>query len=279
MRNHLERSPRIIGEVCVAPFAMYIDDSGTSPDQAIAVAAGFIAPLKAWIEFENEWNAARAIPGDEFKCMHMVDFVSGINKKSEFLNWSDLSKKQRILQRLRGIIKHSCLKAFALGVVKKDFELIVPPSLRLQGFENHYVYAIRRVLGMIAGWRQDNMAGEPIEYYFDWQEKGDSVRKEIEKVFSAAEGQDDAFKLFGLKKCGYGFREKESVLPLQAADIFAWTIYQAMLNEIEKKKVTLLAQETFQDFYLHNNRNFMEGGYNKPHELREWVKSKGLEPF
>ena len=39
-------------------------------------------------------------------------------------------------------------KGFALGIVKKDFDELVPNALRVQGF------AIRRVLGMIDTWRQ-----------------------------------------------------------------------------------------------------------------------------
>jgi hypothetical protein len=266
-------------EVYVASFAIYFDDSGTSPNQNIAVAAGWIAPTNAWMQFEIEWDVARKIPGDEFKCMHMTDFVSSLNRNSEFYGKNDLLRKQRIGQRLRQIIMKYAVKGFALGVVKADFDAIVPDALRAQGFENHYTYAIRRVLGMVDTWRQTNMSGEPIEYVFDWLDKKEERRKEIKKIFSWAEGQSEAFIRYGLQKGGYDFRQKELVPPLQAADMFAWTVYRATLNEVTREKIPLLAEETFKDFYLHKNRMFIEGGYNKPQHLVEWVKTKGFSPL
>ena len=54
--------------------------------------------------------------------------------------------------------------------MKKDFDDLVPSALRAQGFESHYTYAIRRVLGMIDTWRQKEKVTEPIEYIFDWMD-------------------------------------------------------------------------------------------------------------
>jgi len=102
--------------------------------------------------------------------MHTSEFVDGRGSKNEFKGWS-LDKKQLVAARLRQIIKKRVLKGFALGVVKKDYDEIVPDALKAKGFENHYTYAIRRVLGMIDEWRQKNMKEEPIEYIFDWKRK------------------------------------------------------------------------------------------------------------
>ena len=99
---------------------MYIDDSGTSPDNAVAVAAGWITDKHRWTQFESEWERARNADGDRFDCMHMVEFVFG-KKGTEFEGWS-LAKKQRISSSFRAIIKETADKGFALGVVKKDFD-------------------------------------------------------------------------------------------------------------------------------------------------------------
>ena len=84
----------------------------------------------------------------------MAEFVFG-RRGTEFEGWS-LEKKQRISARLRGIIKNTVAKGFALGIVKKDFDELVPNALRVQGFESHYTYAIRtpdlRINGFLDRW-------------------------------------------------------------------------------------------------------------------------------
>jgi hypothetical protein len=270
---HLGRSR----EVYVAALTIYIDDSGTSPANNVAVAAGWVAKMPTWKFFEREWEKAKNIESDKFSCMHMAEFVDGRGDTNEFNGWS-LDKKLRVASRLRKIIKKRALKGFALGVVKKDYDEIVPDGLKAQGFENHYTYAIRRVLGMIDGWRRYDMRNQSMEYIFDWLDRNDSKRREIEAVFSLAEGQDEAFQRYGITMGGISFRERKSIPPLQAADMLAWTVYRAVLNEVENQKVNPIAFETFKDFYLHRHKMFIEGGYNKRQDLIEWVSAKGFQP-
>ncbi len=43
-------------EVQLAFFSMYLDDSGTTPDQKVAVASALIVPAAQIRRLENEWN-------------------------------------------------------------------------------------------------------------------------------------------------------------------------------------------------------------------------------
>jgi hypothetical protein len=90
----------------------------------VAVAAGWIAHTDSWVDFQADWDKAGDLDGDKFDSMHMAKFVFG-RKGTEFERWS-LEKKQRISARLRGIIKNKVAKGFALGIVKKDFDELVP---------------------------------------------------------------------------------------------------------------------------------------------------------
>lgn len=40
----------------MAFFSMYLDDSGTTPDQKVAVASALIVPAAQIRRLENEWN-------------------------------------------------------------------------------------------------------------------------------------------------------------------------------------------------------------------------------
>lgn len=268
---HLGRS----NGVYVAALTIYLDDSGTSPTNSIAVAAGWIAKLPSWELFQRDWEKIKNIESDKFGCMHMAEFVHG---SEEFEGW-DLDKKLRVIRKLRKVIMKRALKGFALGVIKKDFDEVVPDELRKLGFENHYTFAVRSVLGMIDKWRQEKgFQDAPIEYIFDWQDRHDLRRKEIEEVFARAKGDDNAFRRYGIRENDPLFRKKDSIYPLQAADILAWSVYQVVLHEIEKTKLKPIAKETFLDFFSHRQRGFLEGGYNKRQAIIEWVKSKGFAP-
>ena len=132
---HLGRS----NGVYVAALTIYLDDSGTSPTNSIAGAAGWIAKLPSWELFQRDWEKIKNIESDKFGCMHMAEFVHG---SEEFEGW-DLDKKLRVIRKLRKVIMKRALKGFALGVIKKDFDEVVPDELRKLGFENHYTFAVR----------------------------------------------------------------------------------------------------------------------------------------
>jgi hypothetical protein len=56
-------------------MSIYIDDSGTSPENAVAVTAGRIANTDSWVDFQTDWDKARDIDGDKFDSMHMAELL------------------------------------------------------------------------------------------------------------------------------------------------------------------------------------------------------------
>jgi hypothetical protein len=268
---HLSRSKNVL----VAMLTIYIDDSGTSPNETIAVAAGWIAKTPAWTLLERGWAKVQNVESHRFTCMHMGEFSHG---SKEFEGW-DLNKKLLVIRKLTPLITKRALKGFALGVVKKDFDEIVPANLRAQGFENHYTYAIRRVLGMIHDWRKaEGFDDLPIEYIFDFMNLHDPRRMEIQKVFTSIGTEHENLNLYGLTKDGFNFKDKKSLPPLQAADMLAWTIYRAMQHEIGEKDASPIATLLFRDFQTAKHGHLLEGGYNKREHLIAWVKGKGITP-
>jgi hypothetical protein len=262
--------------VNVAMLTLYIDDSGTSPSQNVAVAAGWIAKMPAWDLFERDWSKVQKVESHKFACMHMAEFSYG---SGDFTGW-DLDKKLSVIKKLTPAIKKRALKGFALGVIKKDYDEIVPPVLRAQGLENHYVYAVRTVLGMIHNWRKDvGVEDQPIEYIFDYMDLHDPRRMEIQKVFTSVGDPDGNFKMYGLSEDGFDFKHKEGLMPLQAADMLAWTVYQAMLHETKEKDAKEMTKVLFKDFYTAKHRQLLEGGYNNREHLIAWVRNKGYSPL
>lgn len=263
-------------DVYVVALSLYIDDSGTAPDQSTAVAAGWIAKYPTWNFFNREWDKVRNVESHKFSVMHMAEFVYG---DGEFEDWL-LETKEAVLKKLFPIFHKRILRGFALGVIKKDFDEIVPPELRRQGHTNHYTYAIRRLMGFVHKWRHDNQIQEEIQYFFDFMDKHDPRRIEIENVLTTIGTPEQNFAFYGLRRDGFHFIDKDGIPPLQAADMLAWTVYRAMQHEVGENQVNKIGKQAFANLCLSPRKpGFVEGGYNKREHLIQWVKDKGLTPL
>jgi hypothetical protein len=136
---------------------------------------------------------------------------------------------------------------------------------------DHYTWTVRNVLGMIHTWRHNNNIKEPIEYIFDWIEPYEPRRKEIEAVFASGEDDPESQKLFGVYKGCCQFRDRCDVLPLQASDLLAWTLYRGIQHKNQIKKVNEIAAECIADFTYHRRHDFIEGGDTNRRQIAEWV--------
>jgi hypothetical protein len=82
-------------------FSLYIDDSGTDPNQSIAIATALVIPAAQIIRLEREWDTLKQKHG--FTEFHTSIFVAR-NHKSEFANWSE-DQQKRLLSRVRQVSK------------------------------------------------------------------------------------------------------------------------------------------------------------------------------
>ncbi|MHB8485502.1 MAG: DUF3800 domain-containing protein [Candidatus Acidiferrales bacterium] len=263
--------------VHVGMFSIYIDDSGTDPNQVAAVAAGWIGKTPSWVALEKEWLKVEA--DYNFSSMHMAEFVAGA-EGSEFEHWG-LATKEIVFEKLGNLVIGNALKGFSMAVIKKDFDEIVPSELRISGHTNHYTYAVRSVMGLIHNWRvQQGIcdAEHPIEYIFDHMDKNDPRRLEIENVFATIGTEAENLVNYGLKTDGFDFKRRTTLPPLQAADMFAWTIYRAMKHETKVQNANKLAKLAVKKF-CQCKPGLVDGGYNERKHLVKWVKSKGLCPL
>jgi hypothetical protein len=80
-------------------FTAYLDDSGTDPNQAVAIATAIIIPAAQIIRLEREWENLKKKEG--FSCFHTSEMIAR-NKKSEFADWDD-EKVDRVFRRVREI--------------------------------------------------------------------------------------------------------------------------------------------------------------------------------
>jgi hypothetical protein len=205
-------------------FTLYCDDSGTHAKSDIAVAACYISTAEQWGHFQRNWEEANI--RERFGVFHMADFVS---KQGQFSapEWDEQEKRDRTIRALINLIKTRALIGFSGAVVKSAFdEVIVDSKLREKYGDNHYAFVVRLCTVLVDRWRQKHKYEAPVQYVFDRQSKG---KGEINALFGKLLlGEKDAMRRYGVYKDCWSFQDKEKVIPLQAADIWAWENFRYM---------------------------------------------------
>lgn len=82
-------------------FSVYLDDSGTDPNQRAAIATAFVVPAAQIIPLEREWDKLKKRHG--FSDFHTSEMVAR-NYKSDFADW-DEAKQREVFERVRQISK------------------------------------------------------------------------------------------------------------------------------------------------------------------------------
>jgi hypothetical protein len=242
---HARRWGMLGHEVHVIMFTLYIDDSGTAPDQHVAIATALIIPAAQIIRLEKEWETFRVNEG--FKCFHTSPFIAR-NPKTEFANWDDV-KQERVLRRVRQISRKYGVRALSVAVHKKDYDDIVPESHRYITGKYHYTWAVRQLITLQAV--RFNETKPPREYIFQWMGKPTDSRKiEIDRVMSQANYYASRFKT-GEDYSNYSFRQSDDIPGLQCVDAIAWVCYQKALEIFRKTPLHPLAVASWNDFGGH----------------------------
>lgn len=248
------------------PFTVFMDDSGTSPSQHVAIASAVIIPASRLLPLEKEWDNFKAKEG--FSCFHMAEFAA-LNPKSEFVDWTD--KQDRIAIRLRQIVKKYAVKALSMSVHKEDYDAVVPHELRKYVNKFHYSWAISAVLALVERWAGLSGVTDPFEYVFDYMGKpSDPKRRELEDILelceeiSTAEGKQRQY-------ANWSFRNRCELPALQCADILAWTCYQYSLQDFRKIPMKPVAADMWNDFHNHLNKEWLFPGMITRSALAEWA--------
>lgn len=201
---------------------IYFDDSGTDAGTPVAVAACYVGQKEQWDHFVRNWNRVREEEG--FDIFHMAEFVAKPEMKHEpFCHW-DRAKKDRVYAKLASIINARVRHGFAVAVPKQFFDEFVFDEFK-QYASNHYVWAVKSVLGSIEQWRRKFGLTIPMQYVFERGALGESqLRRVWDDCLLYAENE----RRYGIVADGVQFRSKKAFTPLQAADILAWQMQNYM---------------------------------------------------
>lgn len=237
---------------------LYCDDSGTDAGTPIAVAACYVAGKKQWDEFVRNWDEVRGQEGFDF--FHMAEFVAKPEMGHKpFCDW-DNRKKERVYYKLASIINTRVSRGFAIAVPKQAFDDYAFPEFR-QFAENHYVWAAKSMIGLIAEWRKHFAITAPMKYVF---ESGTLGEDQLRKVWTDSLLHKHSEQIYGIVPEGVMFQSKKLFKPLQAADILAWQSQNFLRRSVmigRDPTDESLAHPGF--LYLRKNRPMNLGFYSR----------------
>ena len=258
-------------EVWLVGFTVYIDDSGTAPDQRVASATALVIPAPRIIALETEWANLRQKYG--FSDFHMSECVAR-NPKSDFARLDDAQHKN-LLNRVRQIGKKFAPVAFSFAVNKPDYDTVVPPELKYH-IGNHYSWAMRAMIAALDRWASISGVTLPFEYIFDWMDPKTQrvARNEIETVMAQAEDQWGKGKG---RYTNYSFRRRQDLPALQCVDALAWTCYQRALFAHFDVPIKQIAVDSWNDYYRHMNGNWLGAMYMTKDQLKNWMEREAQD--
>jgi hypothetical protein len=261
-------------KIQLAMLTVYLDDSGTSPSQHVAIATGLIIPAKQILKLQSEWEKLAKKEG--FSDFHTSEFVAR-NQNSEFSGWS-VDKQKRVFARIRQVSKKYGARAVSFAINKADYEETMPDAIRSVIGKYHYTWAVHHLLSWLNTWRLENGSRlPPFEFVFDWMEESES-KAEIIAAMDRAEfvsieaGRSGEFN-------NYSFRRRKDIPGLQCVDAVSWICYQFSLFAFRRKPLHEFGEIGWQDF----GGNLEQGGWlwavtiRKEH-LQAWVAKVLADP-
>lgn len=260
-----------------AKYIAYIDDSGTDPQQQVAIATALVVPATRIQRLQVDWDAMRV--REVFSSFHMSEFSTPTpSRKSEFWGWEE-EKHEKVYEDVREIIKDYGALTVSFAVHKKDYDEVVPRDIRENAGKFHYTWAVRHLIAGLEKWRQFYKIAAPFEIIFDFMKKSDVRRKEIEDVMEQIEELNPGIY------SNHSFRRRELLPGLQCVDMLGWISYQFALHVFCGKPLVPDAVTGWEDFeaYSQQRDGWRLAATLKRSELERWIKlekEQGLsKPF
>jgi hypothetical protein len=223
-------------------LSSYCDEFGHAddPTKRVMGVAGLLARSEAWAQFVSEWDTIcdeEEVP----KPFHMVDFV---HQKEDFkTGWESEDKRLRVLDRLLSAIEKIQAMPIGAAVVLDDFRNL--GDSERERLRSPYFIAFQQVTYDMAF--ATALVGP--------QEKVSMVYAKLKKFTGPAEELWNAIKkanLVGYWMDKYTPAEPLQARPLQAADIWAYSLGHHGEHNPPKKKEAQLAYQRLVSMALSN---------------------------
>ena len=208
----------------VMVWRAYIDDSRDDEDEGLFVLAGYIAQAHEWAEFSKEWEEMLPfLPKymDSFKMSTLMMSEEGKEKalafyriveKYEFWGLSCSYKKSDLINAIDGIQWPDMEN---LEKFKRDLK-------------NPYFFGFKAIINVLCQEQGQMGISEPVNFVFDEQNEKKRVLEAWDLLKESTPEAER--KLMGVMPV---YEDEKIVMPLQAADLFAWLVRDWETKQID----------------------------------------------
>ena len=197
----------------MAVFSAYFDASGSKKDPRVLTVAGFVARVRKWDRFNDEWSAI--LSEENVTSMHMTDFASS---KKEFVTWKGQSeRRRRFIFRLSECIRRNTNKGFASSLILSDYSDLNSEYMLSEYLGQPFTLCMRGCLGGVARWAKKKKV--KTENMLIAIEQGDDDQGELIQI-----ARSDGFKVIQLLKT--------DAKAFEAGDMVAWKTRIVLQNAL-----------------------------------------------
>ena len=211
----------------------YFDDSGTHDDAQIVLVGGICGTEAQLGSLERTWRAEIDSPmcGRKPRVRRFHAFECHNSLGTDYTGWTR-TETDHFWHRLVSLIIDSGVTPYGVACVRQDWDDLIKGDVR-QVYGNAEQMCIKNCFVKAVDWAERNSFDPKMTFVFD--NRPSAVKKEA-AVASHAFEHGRPNKLPQL--VGTAFLNSFDILPLQAADLIAWELYQ-FANDIFSGETTM----------------------------------------
>lgn len=232
----------------------YLDESG-SDDTKFLVVAGYVSTEHQWLKFSRQWVGA--LQSEGVRLFHASEFE---NRVGEFSDWSK-GRADRLMARLCTIVRERTIFSFGHCVRVADFKDVVTTIQARSRMRSAYSFCLQQCITGISEWARQRQKGALVHVFF---EHGNKFSNDVISLYEQAaknETMRNKYRIGSIKP-----RSKQSFVPLQAADLWAYEVFRHYSN-LEGKRI----RDDRKSFIALLHGNF-EIRLQSKKSIRNWVE-------
>jgi len=199
----------------------YFDDSGSHGGEGLYVLGGFLAPSVSWPRFNAEWHGVLK----KDPAIVYFKMSEAISLRGQFDRWPSPLRDQKVFE-LAEVAERWAVARISAMVWKEDFDAHIKGASPWRELDNPYFLLFDQIIVLTVGFilelgkRALDMSNAKVEFVFD--EQGVLGRDAVgwwdvlKQALEPEKGQ-----LLGTPP---EFGSDRLLLPLQAADLLAWSV-------------------------------------------------------
>lgn len=211
------------GRHLMAILQAFVDDSGNSDGNGnpVFVLAGYISSADKWTAFSDEWEAEcdQAPPIRKFKMAQANAF------RGDFDGWTREDRDERLLKLAAVVQRHTVLR-IQTSMAWEDYNDILRGNMPGVA-ESPYIWLMWRLIVDLADWQEARGLNQKVDFIFDDQGSIGTQAVALFESLRAVLPPEHTARMGDVMH-----RHDDKVLPLKAADMWAWHIRRYLATGI-----------------------------------------------